>query len=255
MTRRCRVWLTAWVGLIAAAGGVAPAAASPTVGGGSFDDAPLLGAGRHDDTILPYETLFYAVALQEGQRLTVHGLLDLRPGSRSERGYPDARGGFALTLYSPLLERLGSASDPPSEPDPDILTERDVARTPRVQRTAKADAGKIAGTDSWVGPGTYYIAATISSYWGDLGAAVELPLRLDIAIDGPVAPEGSIGSGPLGAIDTTPAATASRPLAPRAAPATRDGARLAAAAAGGAGLLGGVLVALLARRRARAPTR
>lgn len=48
----------------------AAAAARPVAGGGSFNDAPLLTPGAYTDTIRLDETLFYAVRLAPGQRLS-----------------------------------------------------------------------------------------------------------------------------------------------------------------------------------------
>ncbi len=253
MSRLRRVCTVA-AALIASAGAAAPAVASPVAGGGSFDDAPRLGAGRHQDTILPYETLFYAVELREGQRLTVRAVVDLRPGSKSERGDPDAFGGFGLTLYSPLLERLGNDSDPEYESDPTLLSDGDAARTPRALSAPRADERKIAGPDDWTGPGTYYVTATMSGFWGDLGAAVEFPLRLDLTIDGPAVPSGSAELGPLDVLQSAPATAGSHRSAARAGEhaAPAGSSRLTA---GGAGLLGGALVGGLAGYVARRPAR
>lgn len=191
-------------GLIAALAGFCalgspPAGASVVEGGGSFDDAPLLGEGTYDDTILPQETLFYRVALGEGQRLLVDAGVDLSPGSKGERGDADALGGFGLMFYTPLRERLGTDYvGPPLRGGPDLQSDGDTRRLPRVISAARADRGKIAGTADWTGPGIYTFTAAISAIYGDPGAVVEFPLRLRIAIEGPSPPPGDVGPGPLG---------------------------------------------------------
>ena len=83
MTLRLCV-LALLVALLGAAAnlGAEAAVAAPVVGGSSFDDAPLLRAGTYNDTIVPQETLFYAVALGTGQRLRVDAEVDLSGGSR-----------------------------------------------------------------------------------------------------------------------------------------------------------------------------
>ncbi|MGH2821128.1 MAG: hypothetical protein ACRDJ5_10800, partial [Actinomycetota bacterium] len=72
--------------LIAALVGIgsAPAAAVPRARGGtSFEDAPLLKPGRFVDEIAAGETLFYAVQVEERQRLSVG--LEVHPGGRAPR--------------------------------------------------------------------------------------------------------------------------------------------------------------------------
>jgi len=171
--------------------------ATPVTGGGGFDDAPVLGAGVFTDTLLPRETLFYAIRLKAGQHLRVIGTVDLTPGSRT-RGVPDAAGGFAMTLFSPLRERLPSNE---RENAPDEATDEDVAvlDSDRAVSFARAAQQATEGED-WSGPGLYHVVAAMSATRFDLGARVEFPLRLRVDIDdertaGPTA----TAAGPLDA--------------------------------------------------------
>ena len=181
--------------------GVEAAGAAPVIGGDTFDDAPLLRPGTYNDTILPQETLFYAVALGTGQRLRVDAEVDLSGGSKTEHGHAKAGNGFNLSFQTPLRERLGTDYVGDNEYDPQ--RDGDARLTPRVITRAVADRGNIMDAEPWIGPGIYTFTAAISDRDGDVGAFVEFPLRLKITIDGP-SPTGPVGPGPLG---VAPAAT------------------------------------------------
>src|SRR5215212_1581126 len=73
--------------------------ATPVVGGGSFNTAPLIGPGTYRDTLLPGERLFYGVKLAAGQRLQVYGQLDAK-----ENVIEDAATGFSVGIQTPLRE-------------------------------------------------------------------------------------------------------------------------------------------------------
>jgi hypothetical protein len=186
----------------------AAAVAVPVVAGSSFDDAPLLHAGTYNDTIVPQETLFYAVALGVGQRLRVDAEVDLSGGSKTEHGVAKAGGGFHLSFQTPLRDRLwadyggdvfGTVSD--------FVRDGDSRIAPRVLSRTAADRRKIMDAEAWRGPGIYTFTAAISDVDGDVGASVEFPLKLRVTIDGPP-PAGPVGPGPLGAV---PAATTAGP--------------------------------------------
>ena len=193
----------------AASGGVQTAAAAPGTaakpvsGGGGFGDAPLLAAGIHTDTLLPRETLFYAVALRAGQRLRVHATIDISVGSRGVQDIPDALGGFpVLALFTPLRQRLPNDHGP-DDADLESETQSAEAVSPRV--LSAAAAGRAAArNEDWTGPGVYHVVVVLSEVTRDLGATVEFPLRLAIEIDGSSGPSGpatataSASQGPLG---------------------------------------------------------
>ena len=189
--------------IIAVGAGFTPSAAvalgQPVMGGGGFDDAPLLKPGIHTDTILPRETLFYAVALREGQRVRVRATIDVGVSSRSVQDLPDAGRGFhELSIFTPLRQRLPSNTTDDS-PDDDFESKSIEETGPRVRSSAVAGRAAPNG-ENWTGPGVYHLAVVLSRVGSDLGATVELPLRLAIDVDGPSRPSSSreVSPGPLG---------------------------------------------------------
>ncbi|MDX6721386.1 MAG: hypothetical protein QOJ63_3640 [Solirubrobacteraceae bacterium] len=233
-----------WLVVLAAVGtadAVATAsgrAAQPVAGGGGFADAPLLTAGIHEDTLLPRETLFYAVALRTGQRLTVRATIDVGVGSRSVQDIPDAASGFpTVALFTPLHQRL--PSEDPGNSDADLESQSAVVASPRVL-TATAAGRAAARNEAWTGPGIYHVAVVLSEITRDLGSTVELPLRLAIEIDGPAsaaAPGSQDGPGPLGDPRAGPIADVR--------PAAYGGAAATSASFGVAPVICGAVVALL----------
>jgi hypothetical protein len=225
-------------------------------GGGGFADAQLLHPGIFADTLLPRETLFYAVRLHEGERMRVRATVDLRPGSQTAAG-AKAFGGFALRVYSPLRQAL-TLEHQLTTAITDLETDHDAWETPRVVSFAQAMREAAEG-DPWRGPGLYHVTAAVSAIFDDVGAVVEYPLRLQVDVDDRgAAPADTAGAGPLDA-----PADAGRPIgagahraARRAVSGGASGPATAAAAAGG--LLLGLLLALGAvaafgRRPARSP--
>jgi hypothetical protein len=213
---------------------------SAVTGSGGFDDAPVLGPGEFTDTLLPRETLIYAIRLKAGQHLRLTGTVDLTPGSRSHGG-PDAAGGFALTLFSPLRQRLPSNE---RENAPDDAIDEDVAilDSERVVSFARA-AQRATNGEDWSGPGLYHVVAAMSATRSDLGAFVEFPLRLRVQIEDQGPPSASVSAaGPLDAPDSpaAPAVQVRRSDAP--APQARPSAGLVAIAMIGALLLGALIV-------------
>jgi hypothetical protein len=208
-------------------------------GGGGFADAPLLVPGIYTDTLLPRETLFYAVSLAAGQRLRARATIDVSVGSRSVQDIPDAVAGFSsMSVFTPLRQRL-PIENADAGADADLESVSVAADGPRVLSVAAANR-RAAENEDWTGPGVYQLAIVLSELTRDLGATVELPLRLAIEIDGP--PQSGRGAaraspGPLGDPRVGPRYVAA--AAPRAGGGTRsDGeqlgpALLAAGVAGG----------------------
>lgn len=223
-------------------------------GGGGFSDAPLLHAGTFTDTLLLRETLFYAVRLKAGQRLTVRAMVDLRGATKGRHREAKAAGGFALRVFTPLRQALTIENQLTTEVQ-GLQSDLQAWRTPRVVPTTQA-IHEAERRDDWRGPGLYHVAATISAIFRDVGAIVECPLRLHIAIDDrAVAGVGAdeAGSGPLDApAGLADPIAAKAPTAPRARTEEQGRSTLVTAAAAGGGLLLGLLVAvgLLAAIRA-----
>jgi hypothetical protein len=166
-------------------------------GGGGFADAQLLHPGIFADTLLPRETLFYAVRLREGQRMRVRATVDLRPGSQTAAG-AKAFGGFALRVYGPLRQAL-TLEHQLTSAITDLETDHDAWQTSRVVSFAQALRESAEG-EPWRGPGLYHVTAAVSAIFDDAGAIVEYPLRLQVDVDDRgVAPAGATGAGPLDA--------------------------------------------------------
>jgi hypothetical protein len=225
--------------------------ATAVIGGGGFADAPLLAPGVYVDTLLPRETLFYAVALRAGERLRIRATIDISVSSRSVQDIPDALGFTWVHVYTPLRQSVPSGDLTMGGQDDDYESTVETVEGPRL--VSEAAAGRRAAENKyWNGPGIYHVAIVISELGSSLGATVELPLRLVIEDSGrpeagsPARPSpGPLGDprrGPevVAAAGRATVSTRGRPV--RAAP-------LAAAAVGGllVGAAGGYGAA--ARRR------
>jgi hypothetical protein len=86
--------------VLALAWAPAAQAQSSVEGGGSFNDAPVVKPGRYTDTLRGSETLFYAIELKRGQKLTATATVS---------GTTDTTYTVRLQIYSPARE--GDAFD------------------------------------------------------------------------------------------------------------------------------------------------
>jgi hypothetical protein len=237
-------------------GAAAPSAgATPVTGGGGFADAPLLGAGVYSDTLLPRETLFYAVSLRPGARLRVRATIDVSVGSRSVQEIPDAAAAFpTIRLFTPLRQQLPSEDLSAAEAGDDLESVAVEVESPRVVSIAAAGR-RAASNESWTGPGVYLMAITVSEITRALGATVELPLRLAIDVDGSPAIGASApraSPGPLGDPRAGPRVTAVAARAEDAASSEPVGSALLVASAVGGILVGAAAgYAIVGRRRRR----
>lgn len=248
-------------------GSPAPAAAQdaggdpqPLVGGGSFNSAPLVEAGAYEDTLLAGETLFYAVALAEGQRLEFEAVVDISGSERRFSGTPRAATGLTIVdVYSPLRQAFADTREL-GRPDFEDEVVTVSTKSPTVVSAEQARSEDRA-FDPYQGPGSYYVAINLSESVVDLGALVELPMTLRFEVTGAARGGGAV-VGPL-AFGGDESADPQSPREPDSdtPPAGRQfadeqdgGAPVAALAAGGGGgllfgaLLGAGAVALLRRR-------
>jgi Ca-activated chloride channel homolog len=201
----------------------------PAVGGGSYNDAPLLEPGSYRDTIQPGERVFYAFEVKAGQRLHVRAVL---PGAGGLIPGADV---FALGIETPLREVALAAAAEDLSGNGTFVTKTD---TPIEYRTAPAPS--FAASDDPVrfeeyrGPGTYFVSLDLQTSNPD-----PLPIENEVELD--VSVEGTPQAEPTP--QRTPAATATPP------PAEGRGGEWAAGLviAGVAGLLVGL--ALAAARR------
>ena len=168
----------------------APAAAQdaggdpqPLVGGGSFNSAPLVEAGTYEDTLLAGETLFYAVALAEGQRLEFEAVVDISGSERLSGGIPRAASGLVIVdVYSPLRQAFADTRElGSSDLEDEVVTA--TTKSPTVVSAEQAQS-EDRDFDPYQGPGTYYVGINLSEGVFDLGALVELPMTLRFEVTG-----------------------------------------------------------------------
>ena len=232
-------------------GGASPSdGETPVIGGGGFADAPLLAPGVYVDTLLPRETLFYAVALRAGERLRIRATIDISVSSRSVQDIPDALGFTSVHLYTPLRQFVPSGDLTEGGQDDDLESTVVTVEGPRV--VSEAAAGRRAAENQyWNGPGIYHVAIVISQIRRSLGATVELPLRLVIE-DGGRPEAGSAtrpSPGPLGDPRRGPEVEVAAARAQDSTTGPDRGALLVAGAAGGLLIGAAAGYGIAARRR------
>jgi Ca-activated chloride channel homolog len=207
--------------------------AQPAVGGGSFNDAPLLAPGHYRDTIRPGERLFYAFALKPGQRLHIRAAV---PGSGA--ALPGAAI-FAVHVGTPLREK------DPEQPNDLAGAGTFVQRPGRRMEFTLPPAGTFADTADafsgpYEGPGTWFVSFDLKSFDED-PPPIEVPVDFDVAVEGQVVAEPRP--------DRTPAPTPSATAAP-AQRGSGSGTATGLAIAGLAGLLAGLALAAVTTWRA-----
>jgi Ca-activated chloride channel family protein len=207
--------------------------AKPAVGGGSFNDAPLLAPGPYHDTIRPGERLFYAVALKPGQRLHVRANV---PGPGF--ALPGAAI-FAVHIGTPLREK------DTAEPQDIAGAGTFVQRTGRQMEFATAPAGTFADTAEafggpYRGPGVWFVSFDLKSF-AATPAPIEVPVDFDIAVEGTPQPEPRA--------DRTPAPASSPTAAPAQQESRSGSSGTGLVIAGLAGLLAGLALAAVSSWR------
>jgi Ca-activated chloride channel family protein len=204
----------------------------PAVGGGSYNDAPLLEPGRYRDTLRPGERVFYAFDVKPGQRLHVRATV---PGD----GGPLPGDVFALGVETPLRE---VELDPAAEDLTGRGTFVTKTDTPIEYRTAPATtlaAGE--GGEEYRGPGTYFVSLDLQTSNPD-PLPIEQEVQFDVSVEGTPQPEPTPTRTPAPTATPTPAAEE-----------RGGGSSLGLVLAAVAGLLVGL--ALAAARRLGRPTR
>jgi hypothetical protein len=177
----------------------APAQAQETVvaGGGSFHDAPVLEPGAYRDTILPRETIYYAVELEAGQSFTVDA--DFRP--------PEGLGHlvmFGLNAFDPLRDPFDGELERFDDSERLVL-ETDRALTPELEVQDSSGA--------WIGPGKYFFTIVQPV---DAERALETPVTFTLTI------EGDASELPASEETETPTPTPTATPTPSATPAPED---------------------------------
>jgi Ca-activated chloride channel family protein len=199
---------------------------TPIVGGGSFNTAPLIAAGRWSDTIDAGETVYYKVQLQKGQVLSATATVDTSqiPNDVSNPDYDSglANLDYKVDILSPLREPLSDAAEYSSasadlEGSSGAGAKRGTAVGPRVLGYEQILASNY-DVDKFPGPGTWYIdvSATDSKFF-PAHIPAELPLSLDVKVSGTPQPSSPNfasklpGSAP--SATPSPVATATAPAA------------------------------------------
>jgi Ca-activated chloride channel family protein len=202
----------------------------PAVGGGSYNDAPLLAPGSYRDTIQPGERVFYAFDVKAGQRLHVRAVL---PG---DGGLIPGADVFALGIETPLREVALSAAAEDVSGNGTFVTKTD---TPMEYRTAPAPTFAASDDsvrfDEYRGPGTYFVSLDLQTSNAE-PLPIENEVELDVSLEGTPQPEPTP--------ERTPAPTAT----PGSAAEERGGSWAGGLViAGLAGLLAGLALAAVRR--------
>lgn len=216
----------------------APAAAqtnaTPVVGGGSFNAAPILQPGTYSDTVLPAEYIYYAIRVRAGQRLQLSGATGLNATDLLHMGVPQV----FLTIHSPTRMDVSPFSDGQAEAD--ISTPGGARFTgPTVKTTGDTD------TDGpWIGPGVYFLSVQAVYRGSELDPPkAEIPFHFTVSLEGAPQPTPT----PTAVRTATPAPTAT----PTATPAKSGSGTGVAAGVGIGGLLIGLIVGVVLRRSRR----
>jgi Ca-activated chloride channel family protein len=168
----------------------------PAVGGGSYNDAPLLAPGSYRDTLRPGERVFYAFDVKPGQRLHVRAVV---PGD----GGPLPGDVFALGVETPLRE---VELDPAAEDLTGRGTFVTKTDTPIEYRTAPAAtfAASESGSE-YHGPGTYFVSLDLQTSNPD-PLPIEQEVQFDVSVEGAPQAEPTPTRTPVSTATATPAA-------------------------------------------------
>jgi hypothetical protein len=181
--------------LAALALAASPAGAqTPIAGGGSFNDAPVLGPGRYADTLRGGEQLFYAVTLKPGQMLTAGATVK----GRTQSSYS-----MTLQIYNPVREEDNTDGEQSAAYGP---SDRSASLRVEGKRVGETNGG--AANDVYAEPGTYYVSLAANDRGSNLEAE-QFDSSIDLQVTGQVIPQ------------ATPTATAAP--AKTAAPGTTGG--------------------------------
>ena len=161
----------AGAGLVAAATAAAilagPSAAQraqQVEGGGSFNDAPIISAGRFTDTIRPRERLFYAMEVLPGQRLKARAVID----------------GALSTDDSPIRSEMRMHNPNRDE----IAGQLSIHQVWNRDSTLRLSGDKVGRSTAFSEPGLYYISVALGT-----GRRTQFDVALKFTLKGtPVEP-------------------------------------------------------------------
>jgi Ca-activated chloride channel homolog len=170
-------------------------AAKAVVGGGSFNNAPLLAPGTYSDTVAAGETVYWKVRLAKGQVLQVKATVDTSQIQTDALADDYDRGlgnlDYHLDIFSPLREQLSEESggryDTASarlEGSRDAGAKTGTATGPRVlgfEQILASDYDK----DKFPAPGEWYVSLNAAdSGLFPTNIPAELPVDLDVQVIG-----------------------------------------------------------------------
>jgi hypothetical protein len=171
-----------------------PAAAQDEVeaviGGGSFNAAPLLEPGTYRDTVLTGEYLYYAIAVEPGQRVHVRAqVVDI-----DAEAYDHATSLFTINLHTPQREAVTPVVDEDvagnGNTDAGIVVRGGAGigglrwdfYGPPARPFAESTDGSV-----YDGPGTWYVS--LHPVAPGEPATIEIPVELELSVDGAPVPE------------------------------------------------------------------
>ena len=186
-------------------------AATPVVGGGSFNTAPLLAPGTYSDTVAAGETVYWKVRIAKGQVLQVKATVDTSQiqtdalADDYDRGLAGLE--YHLDIFSPLREQLSEESggiyadaSARLEGSADAGAKTGTATGPRVlgfEQILASDYDKA----KFPAPGEWYVSLNAAdSALAPANVPAELPIEVDVQVLGP-------GPGVLGGLRALAAGT------------------------------------------------
>jgi hypothetical protein len=173
--------------------------ATPVVGGGSFNTAPLLGAGDYDDTVAAGETVYWKVRLAKGQVLRVKATVDTSQIQTDATASDFQRGlyglDYRLDIFSPLREQLSEESGGTYE----TATAQVLGSAAAGAKTGTATGPRALGfeqilasdydKDKFPAPGEWYVSLSAAdSDFAPAEVPVELPVELNVQVLGTAEP-------------------------------------------------------------------
>jgi hypothetical protein len=209
--------------------------AAPVVGGGSPNAAPLLEPGAYRDTILSGETLFYAIRIEPGEQLRLRATVDADEAAWESASVMWLEAEARTALREPLELAYADGGE-----DDGSFARGPGGRLERLTEPAET-LREAAGATRYLGPGVWYASFYARPIEGRR-RRVEVPFSFELAKEGTPVPD-----EPAPGVPPPPRPTAA-PDATGGNSGTGTGTILGV---GAAGLLGGLLLGGLARRRAR----
>lgn len=140
-------------------------------GGPSAGDAPMLEPGTYQDTILPDESLWYAVELREGEELVVNATLGGFPELPEPRPFNSQY--LEIQLVDPTLEDYSVLGD-------------GYGRADGAGPTAVSTSVRTGGDGTYnpeTEPGTYYVRVALEDFMDEMQPR-EFPLELTVEVAG-----------------------------------------------------------------------